>query len=516
MAHMEEYKPLVHDDGPSRSDHDHDSEAEGSRRSEDSFLSDVDLEKIPEEARPKWFQWKLPSRFEVRPNWKMPSTWTKDDVSTLLLLILSYFVAALPGFLQPGGLRNKKELHPTAYLDALRGWAAFSVARYHSFVNKTWFLEYPVIRMVLNGRAMVDIFFVISGYALSYRMLKMTRNQQPGLLKALASSTYRRWWRLYISTGFASLVTALLAYMGWCQGRHHKDTILLQLWDWFWDFGYSSNPFGPVSGYWTGGVYRTHYLDQMWTIPVEFRGSMALFWFVAAAAFLGTRGRRVFAGVVIVLCYWWGIIYVALFLYGMLIADFSFDRHPERLSGVRLPRQENAGELPQPKPRQSVSHKIIFVGLALLGMFFMGQPPDGQYDAIWPWPYLQHAIPYWYVTELGEHFWLGIGAAIFVFALDNCRMLQIPFEWGFSQYLGRLSFGLYAMHNTINWVVYMRIVQPWGYAHFGDESYWAGAPGMLFTAIVMLWSADYFTRVDDWVVWAGKWLETKTFIDWKQ
>jgi len=172
--------------------------------------------------------------------------------------------------------------------------------------------------------------------------------------------------------------------------------------------------------------------------------------------------------------------------------------------------------LPTPKPRQSIPHKIIFVCVAIVGMFLLGQPGDGHYDSQAGWHYLGKLVPYWYNVELGEHFWLGIGAAIFVFALDNCRMLQIPFEWGFSQYLGQLSFGIYAMHNPVNWVLYMRIVQPWCMRHFGNTSWFAGVPGMLFTAIVMIWAADYFTRVDDWVVWTGKWLESKTFITWEQ
>jgi hypothetical protein len=99
--------------------------------------------------------------------------------------------------------------------------------------------------------------------------------------------------------------------------------------------------------------------------------------------------------------------------------------------------------------------------------------------------------------------------------VDNCRPLQIPFEWGFSQYLGDISFGVYAMHNTINWVLYIPIVQPWCLQHFGD-GYWSGAPGELFTSLVIIWAADYFTRIDEWVVWTGKWLESKTFITWDE
>lgn len=504
---MEQYIPLVDNEGSS------------SAHADQPDFADVDLEKIPEQSLPRWYQlprWKMSSKWEMAPKW---SSWSKEDIpdaKTCLFLVLSYAVAALPRFMQPGGLKNKNELHPTAYLDALRGWAALFVFRYHMYANKTWLLEQPVFRAILNGRGMVDIFFVISGYVLSYRLLKMIRNQQHGLQKALASSTFRRWFRLYVSTGIASLVTAFATYLGWCLHFLRQPTFYAQMMDWVWDFLSSSNPFGDIRGWWYGAVFRTKYLDQMWTIPVEFRGSLVVFWFCAAAAFLSTRGRRIFAWVVIALCYLWGCIYASLFLLGMLIADVSFDRHPERLQRIRLPQQQDNETLADQPPKQSISAKIGYVCLAIVALFLIGQPSDGQgYSGPFPWQYLSKAIPWYYPGELGEHFWLSIGSSLLVFALDSCRMLQIPFEWGFSQYLGDISFGIYAMHNTVNWCLYIPIVEPWRAAHLGD-GYFSGLPGILFTTLVVLWTADYFTRIDDWVVWFGKWLETRTFIKWAE
>ncbi|KAL2421786.1 hypothetical protein ABEF95_006785 [Exophiala dermatitidis] len=498
------------------------SEGEPSTPSETEHMpySDIDLEKTSDEPLPRWYQqiprWKMDmsSTLNVTPKWeKVP------DAKTFGWIVLGYIVAALPRFLQPGGMSVKKQLHPTAYLDALRGWAALFVYRYHCFQNKTWILEQPVFHAILNGRAMVDIFFVISGYVLSYRLLKMMRNQQPSMLRALASSSFRRWFRLYASCGVASLITAYMSYLGWCQPAHRKPTIWLQLWDWLWDFIGSSNPMGDIKGWWYGGVFRTHYLDQMWTIPVEFRGSMILFWFCAAAAYLSLRGRRIFACVVIGLCYWWGVVYGALFIFGMLIADYSFDRHPERYqrNAVRLPQQQSAdGSSEKPtQPTQSIPAKIGWCLVTIVALFILGQPANGQWEGFWLWPTLAKVVPFWYPVELAEHFWLSIGSTLLVLALDNCRMLQIPFELGFSQYLGDLSFGIYAMHNTINWALYQAIVQPWCYQHFGD-GYWSGLPGILFTTVVVLWAADYFTRIDNKVVWFGKWMEERTFIKWEE
>jgi peptidoglycan/LPS O-acetylase OafA/YrhL len=530
----QEYHPLVEQEEAQSSftekplDHDvelkgynqHDTDDADSDDESDLDLNDVDLEKLPQESRPKWYQ--LP-KLSMHPSWDMTSKWDiqamwneRPDAKTMAWLVLGYILATLPRYMQPGGMKCKKDLHPTAYLDALRGWAALAVFRYHGMANKTPFLEWPVFRMVMNGRAMVDIFFVISGYALSYRMLKMLRNRQPALLKALASSSFRRWWRLYASCSVASLITAFWSYMGWCQPRWRQPTIWLQIADWMWDTGAASNPFGDIRGWWYGDVFRTKYLDQMWTIPVEFRGSLVLFWFLAAAAYLSTRGRRIFCLVTVTLLYYWGSIYAASFLLGMMIADLSFDRHPERLTRIRLSASVNS-EGPDSKPRaQAIAMNVFWVAMVILSMLLLGQPPPehdlGRHGSF-PWPYLRKVVPFWYPLELAEHFWLSWGSVLLVFAIDNCRMLQKPFEWGFSQYLGDLSFGVYAMHNPLYWALYTPIVEPWRAAHLG-EGYWAGMPGVLFQTLVVLAAADYFSRIDNRVVRVGKWLETKTFIDW--
>lgn len=50
------------------------------------------------------------------------------------------------------------------------------------------------MRITNAGRGMVDLFFEISGYVLSYRLLISMRNRSPShLLDILASATFRRY-----------------------------------------------------------------------------------------------------------------------------------------------------------------------------------------------------------------------------------------------------------------------------------------------------------------------------------
>jgi peptidoglycan/LPS O-acetylase OafA/YrhL len=80
-----------------------------------------------------------------------------------------------------------------------------------------WILLFPLIRVIHSGRFMVAIFFVISGYVLSYRGLKLAREGKANkLLDSLGSSVFRRWLRLHLpviaSTFLAFLLTRAGAY----------------------------------------------------------------------------------------------------------------------------------------------------------------------------------------------------------------------------------------------------------------------------------------------------------------
>ncbi|EXJ93618.1 hypothetical protein A1O1_02010 [Capronia coronata CBS 617.96] len=472
----------------------------------------------------------------------------------------------LPSYLHALDHTAPRKLHPTAYIDALRGYAAVAVFVYHAFgLPDIWFLQLPIIRVLFDGGSgMVAIFFVISGYVLSYRMLKMIRNREATRLHGcLASSTFRRFIRLYGSTGIATFIAALMVSLRWYipYGMNPQDTFLEQMWDWFQDFVASSDPFADIEGWVHDGVFRTRYLDQMWTIPIEYRGSIVLFVFCTASSKLSTAARWTFLWIVVVLSYYWRAVYVAEFLFGMFIADLSLSRHPERWSAPlppRLPVSESEGEneggsrsISGPVTRTSVQSPSLgldekprlpsrrrwltrervlaalasfashfgYVALLLLGLVLLGQPdqqhsPDlGALTGQFPWPIIAWWIPPWY-GDAAYTFWISIGAFFVVLAIDSCPMLQRPFEWRFSQYLGDLSFGIYAMHWPIVYGFYRTVVEPWRATHLG-ESHLARLPGALLTAVIVLWAADYFTRLDKLVVRSARWVEKKTFIKWE-
>jgi hypothetical protein len=187
-------------------------------------------------------------------------------------------LSLLPTIMRGEGFRPKKKLGSTSYLDALRGCAAIIVVFHHTlpYWNMALF-KYPFFIVLLAGRGMVDIFFVISGYVLGFKLLKLIRaKDNERLLHHFASSIFRRYLRLYLPAFVITFVSMLLVAQGWKIGWMtvpRLPTVREQFWDWLLESFRFANPFSHITGYWTeNDLCPTHrYNEVLWTIPVEVR-----------------------------------------------------------------------------------------------------------------------------------------------------------------------------------------------------------------------------------------------------
>lgn len=230
-----------------------------------------------------------------------------------------------------------------AYLDGLRGWMALAVVFSHLF--RTWLLAPPELTarggdwlvfwlkwtplgVATDGLQAVYVFFVISGVALSYPVL---RASDPG--RTLAAMALYRYPRLtvpilasclgvWILLANGALPTRAIAAhqadpTGWSELFVVPPDFLAMLKFSLWDTYRSDLP------------NRESWNSVLWTMPVELQGSFLVF---AMLAFVGRRWLRLaFAATLGIYDATTPYGYLSGFLTGYLIAEFlaAADRHAD-------------------------------------------------------------------------------------------------------------------------------------------------------------------------------------------
>ncbi|KAF4631837.1 hypothetical protein G7Y89_g6290 [Cudoniella acicularis] len=417
------------------------------------------------------------------------------------------------------------KLYPTSYLDGIRGFAAFFVFINHSVYEwypksfRGWdgkgesrLIQFPWVRLIISGHSMVCIFFVVSGFSISYKPLKLLlKGDMKNVLSAAASFTFRRHMRLYLPIVGVSFFMMIAAHNGLYEKGNGSDvpiypTFFEQTYYWIVALAQYANPFRPID---LGGLVRDAlaYDRNLWTIPVEFRGSVAVFLVLILLSQFTLKRRLILMGLIICYCLSTGFWDVFLFLAGVFVAELHFLR----------------GQATQLNPDKDLTKSLfsstdiginIFWFLNFVFATFLlsmpGSPIYGgfHYDTLWSWTPSEY--------YLGPHqgkFWPSIGAVYFVLTIDNAAFLQTLFTNRLALYLGRISFSLYIVHGTILRTLGRHVV--WRTLNWAGRDtlfhYALGvAVGFAVVLGVTIWAADLATRLfDERAVMMAKW-----FYDW--
>ncbi|ESZ96234.1 hypothetical protein SBOR_3392 [Sclerotinia borealis F-4128] len=464
-----------------------------------------------------------------------PTYAAKNDALSQLGLFLTRFLF----FLLPSPLQRRlrpahfkpQRLYPTSYLDGLRGVASLLVFFCHFTENNVQFMlpsyglpigdivpssfmQLPFFRVLYSGRPMVHIFFVISGFVLALKPLKLARAQNYGSLQTtLSSSVFRRGMRLFLPTTASTFMVMIFIHMRWV-GVVGLETLSLQIMDWMqgvWMIGYSWD--------WDK-LWWPKYDVHVWTIPIEMAQSMFLFVTITGLARCKVWIRLVMFVLIMFYCLRCGRWAAFEFIGGALVAEVGL------IQQARAERDLNK-EMPVSDEESSSSWKTsavyaFWTANFIFAMWIAGWP---NHDVMMT-PGLSQIAPYtmepfWSQKREEEQafFWFAIGAMQTVFACQQLPLLQKFFTSGPAQYLGHISYALYLMHGPVldvfghRWMPYVW----WSVGGLEDVGMWARTfawwAGMLGLAIPIFWAADVFWRaVDTPSVQFAKWLEEKCIV----
>jgi peptidoglycan/LPS O-acetylase OafA/YrhL len=449
------------------------------------------------------------SDFTIPPpaRWKRVHRCILGTLFRLMLFTMPSFLRSTPRAAVSNGCEKQSPINApkkpsTEYLDGVRGLASFIVFIFH-FTHllfpgtnsgyqghdpSIW--QLPIIRFVYSGAAMVSIFFIVSGYVLTHRYIqKMYRQEYLSLYTSLTSLTFRRALRLFLPSLASCILSFICASLGVFvvpTRIHHKPfthglPALLRYID------QESNP-------WTWDSYMEgFYNPQLWSIALEYRGSMVVFLSVLGLARSRTCIRIATESAIIIHAFGHKRWDVALFMSGMLIAEMDVLVHTSTARKAFM---------------QKKLTKTLLITSLLVGIWLSGYPRDHSLES-YGYGFLKDIPPH---NLYRRRFWLAISSIMIIAPLPYLPSIQNFFTTKLLKYLGRISFALYLVHGLGNRTIGLSILH-WTGTIFGTEGDWTtnvlrcGVSLGLYVPIILWWSDIFYRAIDAPSAQFAKWVE---------
>lgn len=357
---------------------------------------------------------------------------------------------------------STKPLRSTAWLDGLRGVAAAEVVLHHfhlRFLGQSYNFAYgsmentyqwwrlPFIRNYWHSaHAMVNVFFVISGFVLTQRSLSLIRSRQHDkLIKSLSSAVFRRLIRIFspvIAVTFVGMIMIrwrLKSSGGGFLPIQYHDNIFAQTLDWAQSTEKFLNPFHKYEDQWD---ILHPYEHVMWTLPLEYYGSIVCYVTMLGVAMVTNTTKRTIiissiAYLALKRANWWS----ANFLAGTLLADYI-------LSQEAAAADTDGHQIKRTSVSQGHLHQTFWSVIFLWSFYLCGlpDPKPGEYSLPGYEIYLSLTPTAFQHHENGGRFWWMVAGVAVTVSISQLPSLKRMFETRFCQYLGKISFMMYLIH----------------------------------------------------------------------
>lgn len=447
--------------------------------------------------------------------------------------------------------RQSWKLHSTSYLDGLRGIASMVVFICHyteenhpalipsyglnpDYSPSSW-LQLPFVRIIFSGRPMVHIFFIISGFVLSYKPVRLIHSRNlDKCFSVLASSAFRRPIRLFGPCIVSTFLIMLLVQYGWL--REPLPTLTKQFWAW------KDAVFHGITWPWAWDRdLRPAYDVHLWTIPIEFAHSMLLFMVILTLSRVRQRVRQPAVLLLMVYFLCCGKWAAFEFITGLFLAECHVLQNAHSKTWESSESALPSWPTPRPRLLGSIAWTTLHLTVIATAIFIGGWPNYGAEDTYGiRYFHAQTPEPFASADALApQKFWFGMAAALAVWSCGQLRPVRRFLEGPFAQYCGRVSYAVYIVHGPVlelcqEYVVGHPLLPSSGDLEGGDfepakpaagvtallggetpvQRTVAWAVGLFILAPAVIWTADVFWRVvDNPMVALGRKIETLCFDD---
>lgn len=320
-------------------------------------------------------------------------------------------------------------MHKLKYLDGLRGVAAITVVLNHfiaAFFPALYFIDNQTqysrfdnliaktpLNLIYNGHFSVCVFFVLSGYVLSYKYFGLGQSK-----KNLVTSALKRYFRLTIPILFSLLLSYFLLKIDWLYNKQVSEMTGSQNWlGTFWNFTPSINEVLSQ------GIYKVifkginGYNPVLWTMKYEFFGSLLVFLFLFLFGSLKKKSLLYITLAIIL----WDSYYLAFFL-GMILCDYRDVFKRSKL----------------------MSNKFYIIIISILAFYLASYPAPKYINS-----QLYHHLNFNFLREYSAQFYHIIAAFLLILVIDSTDSFKKLMSHKSFNFLGRISFSLYLSHMAV-------------------------------------------------------------------
>lgn len=323
-------------------------------------------------------------------------------------------------------MNSKKE-----HLQSIRGVASFIVVITHYlgafypfalFGNdglyqqrSSWeiFFSLPPLSLISSGNFAVCMFFVLSGYVLSYKYLGENDNEI-SIIGDIIKRPFRLGGIVLFSTIFSSILWENNLFFN-TEASQITSSI-----PWFYKYWNSSITLNAITRDMTTSFFLSanKYNPPLWTIRVELIGSIFVYAFLF---FFATNKYRALATAFCI--YYFKGNLIQGFFFGIALADIK--KH-----------YSNNFEV--------LTKKYLLVSFLLLGLLFSSYPAHTSSDIVRLTFYGK--LPK--LTYIGGGYSM-LGAIFLFFSIDHIKAIQTLLSHKYLVFLGRISYAMYAVHYII-------------------------------------------------------------------
>jgi peptidoglycan/LPS O-acetylase OafA/YrhL len=347
------------------------------------------------------------------------------------------------------------------WIDGLRGVASFMVVCGHlctAFVpwihspaadakTAPRLMQLPFLRLCVGGRSAVALFFLITGYVNSIGPIARSRaGNTEAAFTGIARSALARSGRLVLPTVIATMISWLLANTNAYHMTKHVDSTWIRqgwhrqeptIWQAF------KTLYRAELETWTAGW--NDYDGTQWTLHLFLEGSMLVYGTMLATILVTPKART--------------LIYAALYFYFWQAGESVIESAIKGMNivvGMFVAELHNrykdnaTSTLPTPVPAL----------LIILGLFMAGFPQQNSENA--GWSRVMESIMRSMTSKDTDirRYWDSIGASTVLIGIFFSRNARRVLTSPVFNFLGRVSFPVYLLHNTLiksvlTWMIYL-------------------------------------------------------------